>query len=167
MPSGCLPWFCIATKYGQQFLAEAALAENGWHPYFPLHLNRRTRQIEPLFPGYGFTAIDLDDPHWPRIYRTYGVYTVLGWNRRPAPLPVGVIEDLQARTSARRVVDDPGQTPGASYMAVGAAGSVLEGPLAGFSGVCTRSRRDRLTMLLSLFGRQVETEFHPRQVEAV
>jgi transcription antitermination factor NusG len=64
-------------------------------------------------------------------------------------------------------VDDPTQDEEARAIAIGAAGSVLDGPMAGWQGIVTRSRRDRLTLLLSLFGRQVTAEFHPRQVEAV
>jgi transcription antitermination factor NusG len=110
-PSGCFRWHCVATKYGQQTAAEAALAAAGWPVFFPLHLDRRTQRIGPLWPGYGAVAFDLDEPHWPAIYRTHGIFTILSNDRRPVPFPAGIIEELIARTSPRRIVDDPGSAP--------------------------------------------------------
>ncbi len=174
-PSGCRParWYVLIAKYGQNTLAEHSLAADGWRTFFPLmvenHLDRnkqRRNRLVPLFNSYGFIQIPNADIGWPRIYATRGVFTLLSRDRRPLPLPVGVVEDLQARTSARRVVDDPGEHPEAYRMRVGATGTVVQGPWAGWEGVCTLSRRDRLTLLLRLFGRVVPVEFRIDQVRA-
>jgi transcription antitermination factor NusG len=44
---------------------------------------------------------------------------------------------------------------------------VDEGPLAGFTGICQRTTRDRVWILLSLFGRQSEVGFTREQVELI
>ena len=157
-------WFCIATNWGQDALAEAALTADHWRVYRPLHLRRRDRKIEPLFPGYLFVALDLHDSDWPRVCRARGVYRILGRPGHPQPLPTGVIENLIARTSARRVVDDPGQDASVVYLHPGDHAHVLSGPLAGFSGICTVSRETRIRLLLNLFGRPSEVEFSPQAV---
>jgi len=168
-PSGCRPdhrWFVLIAKHGQNTLAEHSLASDGWRTFWPLLCDRaHGNRIVPIFGSYGFIEIRNGDISWPRIYSTRGVFTLLSRERRPLPLPVGVIEDLQARTSDRRVVDDPLEHPEAR-MAVGATGTVVQGPWAGWGGICTLSRRDRLTLLLSAFGRLVPIEFRHDQVIA-
>jgi transcription antitermination factor NusG len=166
MSCGCHRWHCLLTKHGQHALAERTLAQDGWRTYFPLHLDRHNSRIGPLFGQYAFVAFDPSNDQWPRIYGARGVFTILSRDRRPLPLPVGLIEDLQARTSARRIVDDPGERPEASRIRAGASGTVVQGPWAGWGGLCTLSRRDRLTLLLSAFGRLVPIEFRHDQVVA-
>ena len=164
---GCYRWYVVITKHGQREIAEASLSQDGWNTFFPLMVDKRHgNRIVPLFGAYSFVVIPDGDIGWPRIYGTRGIFTILSRERRPLPLPVGVIEDLQARTSARRIVDDPGEHPDATRMRVGATGSVVAGPWAGWEGVCTLSRRDRLTLLLRLFGRVVPVEFRLDQVRA-
>ncbi len=168
-------WYVVLTKHGQREIAEASLSQDGWNTFFPLMVDNRQRhgnRLVSLFGQYSFLQIPDGDIGWPRIFSTRGVFTLLCRRDRvtrisqPLPLPVGVIEDLQARTSARRVVDDPGEHPEASRMRAGALGSVVAGPWAGWEGVCTLSRRDRLTLLLRLFGRVVPVEFRLDQVRA-
>ncbi len=165
-PSGCIPasWYCVATKWGQQPLAELAMRSDGWRVFFPLHWERTARRIVPLFAGYGFVAFDLEADDWPRLYRTRGVFTILSNNRRPIPLPSGLIENLIDRTSARRIVDDPGQDASVVYLQPGQMARVLDGPLKDFEGVVRLSSQDRITLLLSLFGRESEVRFKPRAV---
>ncbi len=135
-------------------MAAQSIAADEWEVYAPLHSSRvrlRLGRIEPLFPGYIFTNFDIDADDWPRICRTRGVYRILGRPGHPQPLPVGVIEELQRRTSERGVVDDPGSNinpyrPGEHVV-------LTEGPLAGLDGICEKSRGDRITLLLQLLGR--------------
>ncbi len=169
MPSGYYParWYVVIAMHGRNTLAEQSLAADGWRTFFPLMVDRNhSGKLVPLFGSYAFVSIRDGDIGWPRIYSARGVFTLLSRDRRPLPLPVGVIEDLQARTSARRVVDDPGEHPEATRMRVGATGTVVQGPWQGWAGVCTFSRRDRLTLLLGLFGRVVPVEFRLDQVRA-
>jgi transcription antitermination factor NusG len=167
-PSGCIPearWYVLIAKYGQHQLAERSLAADGWRTFFPLMVDRRAGRIVPLFASYAFIAIRSGDIGWPRIYSTRGVFTLLSRERRPLPLPVGAVESLQARTSDRRVVDDPLEHPEAR-IAVGATGTVVQGPWAGWDGVVALSRAKRLTLLLRLFGRTVPVDFRHDQVVA-
>jgi hypothetical protein len=87
----------------------------GFTVYLPLHLDLRFRRdvghghIGPMFPGYLFPFMDLARDPWRRIYRTRGIAGLIGATTdRPTPLGEGIIEELIARTSPRRIVDDPG-----------------------------------------------------------
>ena len=161
-------WHCISTNHGQQFLAESSLAADRWPVFFPLHLDRkpsRADRIEPMFAGYGFVQFDASNDDWPRICRTRGVYAILGETGRPRAIPVGVIEALIERTSPRRIVDDPGVMRGIVYLAAGARGKVVQGPFAGWEGLCTLSGQKRVRLLLEMFGTRREVEFKAELVE--
>lgn len=163
-PSGCLiRWFCVATNYGQQFLAEASLRADGWEAFFPLHLDRQTGRadrIVPMFPGYGFVAFS-PEMDYGTIYRARGVYRLLGkvGAYGPCPMPVDAVEGLIERTSPRRIVDDPGVMAGVVYLAAGSQGRVTQGPMTGWEGLCTMSSSRRVKLLLEMFGTKREVEF--------
>lgn len=112
-----------------------------------------------MFSRYLFCRFDIQRDQWRKICSTRGVQSMI-WRSSevPAPLPIGIVEGLVSRTSARRVVDDPGQTI-SGYLDVGAKGRVSEGPLEGWEGICTMSGTGRVRLLLSMFGGSREVEF--------
>jgi transcription antitermination factor NusG len=57
---------------------------------------------------------------------------------------------LLLRTSFRSVVDDPGDAP-RTDIPLGASVELRDGPLAGLTGICTRSGPERVLVLLRLF----------------
>jgi transcription antitermination factor NusG len=165
--SGCIPrWHVLIATYGRNNLCEQSLKADGWDTYWPLLLDQKHQRIGPLFGPYGFVSFQPESRDWPKLYAVRGVFTVLSRERIPCVIPTGVIEDLQHRTSTRGVVDDPGDGPETSRIAPGAHVTVRGGPWAGFQGICSRNRRDRLTALLTLFGRVCPVDFRPDQVEA-
>jgi transcription antitermination factor NusG len=168
---GGLPrWHVVATVPGRAIVAEAALSADGWRVYHPLHLQRTAghpSRIVSLFSNYMFVFVDTSDCDWPRINRTRFVAGLLPAPARPAPVPLGVVEQLQARTSARRIVDDPLSPEAWQHISLGASVSVVEGPLAGLLGSVTRlSARNRCSVLLSLLGRECVMDL-PAQALAV
>lgn len=158
-------WFCVATNAGQHFLAEQELSADKWRCFFPLHFERDTRRIVPMFAGYGFVEFDPHATDWPRICRTRGVYRLLGEAGRPRALPVGLIEGLQARTSSRRIVDDPGESWG--EMQPGERGRVIDGPFKDWEGVCDMTATGRVWLLLGMFGGTRRVEFRREMVQPV
>jgi hypothetical protein len=161
-------WHVVATIPGHAIAAEAALSADGWRVYHPLHLNRsagRPARIMSLFVNYMFVQFDPDSTDWPRICHTQFVQSLLGTRGRPLPVPVGVIEALQARTSARRIVDDPLSPEVWKNIPTGAAVNVVEGPLAGLVGSVTRlSARGRCSVLLRLLGRECVMDIAPQSL---
>jgi transcription antitermination factor NusG len=158
-------WHVVEALAGKPFTAERALAAAGWDVFHPLHLQRTLRhpdKIVPLFPGYLFVLFGLEDD-WPRICHTEAVRCLLGPPGKPSPVPMAAINDLQARTSARRIVDDP-LTPGAPPYGPGARLAVRSGPFAGLSGVCAMAAADRIMLMLSMFGRDVPVALAPGAV---
>src|SRR4051812_2108345 len=107
-PSGCASeWHVVAVSHGHQFSAENELAAAGWTVFNPLHLQRFVRhpdKIVPLFPSYIFIRFH-SDMEWGPIRRVRYVWQlIMSSPGRPADVPPGVVEDLQRRTSPRRIV---------------------------------------------------------------
>lgn len=167
--SGCTPeWHVISTTFGHHGGAENELSAAGWRVYNPLHLQRRRGQpdkIIPLFGSYLFVCWPRDS-EWGDVRRVRFVWAVLmsGFGR-PAVVPSGVIEALQARTSARRIVDDPLATP-VGYKP-GQRLAVVDGPLAGLEGVCKLSAGERVRLLFQLCGQDQELDLPYVDVLAV
>lgn len=166
---GRLRWYVVRSLAGHAVAAENALSADGWRVYHPLHLHRAAghpSRITSLFANYMFTEIDITACDWPRICRTRFVAALLGPPGSPLPVPVGVVEQLQARTSARRIVDDPLSPEAWKNIPVGAAVAVVDGPLAGLRGICRMSAENRCSVLLGLLGRECVMDL-PAQALAV
>jgi hypothetical protein len=79
--------------------------------YCRLRLRPRWRPCWCRSPAQPATpkAISAARLEWRRISRTRGIAGLIGdATDRPSPLGIGIVEELIARTSPRRIVDDPG-----------------------------------------------------------
>jgi transcription antitermination factor NusG len=81
---------------------------------------------------------------------------------QPAIVPAEVIAELQARTSPRRIVDDP--LWAAPRWSRGQRVTVVEGPLAGLQGVCGKNAGERINVLFDLFSRPMMADFAPHDL---
>lgn len=105
-------WHCVWTLPAREHLALQALTEQGWTTYLPLHWERRHCRIVPLFRRYLFCLFDAQHDAWGPVRHSRGVADLIRHDDgQPTPIPPGIVEDLQARTSPRGIVDDPGSAP--------------------------------------------------------
>lgn len=155
------PWHCVWTKPGQEYLADHSLRSDGFPTYLPLHSTKKA--IEPLFPRYMFAMPD-ENGQWVRMLYLRGVAGIL---RKPGGMPLVVpardVNDLLAQCAPNRVIYPPEPKV---IKAGDAAVRALQGPLAGFTGICTKTTRDRVWLLLELLGRPTEVGFERTAVEA-
>jgi transcription antitermination factor NusG len=158
----------VATTHGHHHDAEHQIAAAGWKVFAPLHLQRGIRKAErivPLFGNYLFVGWS-HDADWGSLQRVRYVWSLLmAEPGRPAVVPDGVVEDLQRRSSPRRVVDDPLLTA-AAYLP-GEPIKIRAGPLAGLQGVCGLSAGARVRVLFELFGKEMQADFRNIDVMAV
>ena len=192
-----VPWFCLRTTPRGESLAIFFIKQLGFLVAHPTMLLPVTRSRQPwrsgqrrvsMFPSYLFVAFDLEDPSWRRIATQPGVQRIFGSDpQSPTPItpwsvrtPTGpqtyTVEDLLSRPeealaalSARALI-----TPGVTA-------KPLSGPWDAQEGPCTSTRtvrvadpvtgvltaEDRVTLLLSLFGRPMPVEFRHDDVEIV
>lgn len=159
------PWYCVWTKPNQERMALTNLTEAGFPSFLPLHAHKwsnRQIRIDPLFPRYLFAQPN-DDGQWSPMLHQRGVAGLLRLQGLPRHVPAEVIATLQAQCSDDGVIWPPDPI----MLRVAQPARVTQGPFAEFIGVCARTARDRVWLLLDLMGRQTEIGFAREAVEPV
>jgi transcription antitermination factor NusG len=134
--SGAPAWYALRTLSNAHFIVRSRLEESGLETFLPTYTeesrwsDRVKKLARPLFPGYIFARVD---PHRLReILATPGVVDVLPSRMRPEQIREGEIANVRRATESRLAA-----LP-CPYVA-GDAVVVDRGPLAGVSGLVTRS----------------------------
>ena len=150
-------WYAVVTHAQAEMWALQNLVRQGYDAYLPMIEEERRDKVTPtitrivssvMWPGYVFVFADIRRDNWRPIAHTNGVRSILGTHpERPAPLPVGLLEAIQASADDRRIVRS---APPA--IAEGSALSITAGPFADHRGVCLWSDATRVGIALSLFG---------------
>lgn len=158
MMSALTRWYVVQTQANAENKAVAHLARQGFATYLPRYLKRRrhARRVDvvaaPLFPRYLFVAIDLSAQRWRSIYSTVGVSRLVSISDSPAPVPEQVVDLLRGREDEAgfvRLDDRP-------RFGLGGKVRILEGAFYDCLGIYDgMPDRDRVAILLDLFGRKV------------
>jgi transcriptional antiterminator RfaH len=143
-------WTVARTESLREHKAQRWLAHAGFETYLPV-IAGKTR-LGPLFPGYLFVRIG--STGWSRIESTIGVLALLRSGDQPARLLDAAIAEIQARERGGVVVlpERPQWRPGERVL-IG-SGSFF-GHVGLFDGMTSR---ERVLVLLDLFGRQTRVE---------
>ncbi len=151
-------WYVAQTHPNAENKAVAHLGRQGFVTYLPRYLKRRrhARRVDvvsaPLFPRYLFVEIDTAIQRWRSIYSTVGVSQLVGAGDAPTPVSDQVVRMLKKREDEAGFVRLD-QRP---LFRVGDKIRVLEGVFYDCLGLYEgMSDRDRVTILLDLFGRKV------------
>jgi transcriptional antiterminator RfaH len=149
-------WYAVHTHPREEFKALSHLRRQNYQAYLPCyaktirHARKSDTVIRPFFPRYLFVRLNLASNGWRAIRSTIGVSDIVCFGEQPAPLPVGVIDALQAQETegvielANNVIK-----PGDNVV-------VLDGPFARQMGLCVSvSDNERVAILLDLLGRKV------------
>ena len=158
-----MQWFAIHVRSRHEKAVYTCLSEKGLESFLPLHTQRRrwadrTKTLElPLFPNYVFCRFAplVRVP----VLSTPGVISIVG--NRHNPLPVSDEE-----INALRVVSRSGlPCEPLPELLVGRHVRVVDGPLAGLSGMVTDVRKNlRLVVGVTLLQRSVLVEIEPEWV---
>lgn len=162
-------WYVVHTKTRRELTALDHLRRQGFSAYLPQYRasRRHARRVEqvarPLFPRYLFVALDPEGAPWRAVNSTVGVSHVVCHGERPTPVPAGVVETIRAREDAAGMIlldATPELQPGDTVR-------IQDGPLGDLTGVFeSRSDEERVTVLLTLMGRQVRVRV-PAETVAV
>ena len=142
-------WYAVHTLPHREFGARMQLAAQSYTIFLPHHLKtvRHARKLRtsdaPFFPRYLFVRLDLARDRWRAINGTYGVVGIIMGRDRPLPVPVGIVEALQARFDPSR--------PREEDLRVGQRVEVMVGPFASLVGELVRIDGDA-RVLLQLMG---------------
>lgn len=159
-------WFAVQTRAKQEAVAVENLERQGFITYCPtLKTARRVRgrhvsRIEPLFPGYVFVQVDPTQQSIAPIRSTRGAVGVVRFAGQPATVPDALIARLKA---AHGMPQAP--IVAEELFRDGETVQVVEGPLAGLSGIFkARSGEERVCVLLSMLGKTQEVKLSMHQV---
>ena len=149
-------WFAVYTKMHGENRADYHLASQGFKTFTPRfrktvrHARQTSTVLAPLFPRYLFVSLNLGRDRWRSVNGTFGVSTLIMFNDRPAPVPVGFVEMLMASVDTDSCVDLT------SRLHVGSSVRLRTGPFANL--ICQLQHIDdkgRVRVLLYVMGRFV------------
>ena len=151
-------WFAVSHQPGREDVAEANLLRQGFKPFVARHLltirhaRRLTVRRASFFPGYMFVRLDLTRDRWRSVNGTFGVRSIVMVGERPAPCPVGLVEQLIDMTDADGILDF------SSKLRVGDAVRVVSGPFTNLIGRLDRlDGPGRARVLLSIMNGEIAT----------
>jgi transcriptional antiterminator RfaH len=159
-------WVCaVLQRYRESFALEC-LQRSGYDFFYPrireqrIVRHRKVVRTPPLFPGYAFISIVNG---WHRARWTPGVCNLIkNGTEEPAHVPDAVIEDIRKRERGGFVV-----LPKRELM-IGSAVRVVHGPFSGHLALYAgQSSRERIVVLLSLFGARQKVTLPRDDVEPV
>jgi len=145
---GHLHWYLIKTRPRDEekvlYFLNFARYSHLFPTYWKAPLFGRKRERKPLFPGYIFVHVKLEEAYH-KIRYTRGVSGFVRFGELPLRVPNGIIESLKARTHGDgtvRMVSKP--------LRRGDLIRITDGPFAGFEGVFVESLNDgeRIALLI-------------------
>lgn len=168
LASGASPvnWFAACTYPRHEKRVLLYLTERRIETFLPLyqavHAWKDRRKIVelPLFPGYIFVHISLEDRL--NVLQTPSIVRLVTFDGRPAPLPDSQIESL--RTGCERGA----RFEPHPFLKAGARVRVKHGCLAGAEGVVVRRKQSlRFVLCVELLHRAVSVEVDAGDIEPI
>jgi transcriptional antiterminator RfaH len=152
-PNRGVRWYAVQTLPRREFGARAQLEAQSYTIFLPCHLKtvRHARKLKtinaPFFPRYLFVRLDLSRDRWRSINGTFGVVSIIMEGDQPMPVPVGIVEALQAR------LQPDAASAHNDGLQVGQRVEVMVGPFANLVGELEGCEgKARVRVLLQLMG---------------
>lgn len=127
-----MTWYVLQHKPGQGDRAVQHLQNQEVACFYPkievekLKSGKRTKKLEPLFPGYVFVNLDQNDPQWSKLRSTRGVLRMISFANKPAAVEDEVIAYIKAGMD--KVTGQGGVRPGQAI-------ELEEGPFRGINAI--------------------------------
>jgi transcription antitermination factor NusG len=151
-------WYALQVRSQFEKTAVSILSSKGYETFLPLYRSQRIwsdrkKELElPLFPGYLFCKIDLENSDV-RVITTAGVIAIIGYGRNPVAIDEGEVQALQ------RVIETQLEIAPAPFYQVGDRVRIEQGPLAGIEGILVSVKNThRLVISITLLRRSVSVE---------
>ena len=127
-----MTWYALQHKPAQGDRALTHLQNQDIACFYPkitvekIKTGKRTKRLEPLFPGYVFVNLEQTDPMWSKLRSTRGVLRIVSFANTPAAISDDVIQHI--RDSLDSVAEQGGIKPGQSVQ-------LSEGPFEGINAI--------------------------------
>ena len=149
-------WFVVRTKTGAEERAVWHLNNQGFEAYLPRyrkevrHARKTSIVLRPVFPGYVFVRMDLEQQRWRAINGTMGVISLVQFGDEPRPVRDVVVNAIREREKDGVVNLAP------EGLRKGDLVRVREGAFADHTALLEEvSDEKRVILLLDLMGREV------------
>jgi transcription antitermination factor NusG len=150
-------WFALQVNSKREALISASLRMKGYEEFLPQYSDRRrsasrAREVSlPLFPGYVFCRLDLNQRILP-VLTTPGVIGLVGVGKTPIPVEDAEVDAIKAAVEFGQIEPYP-------RLAVGQSVEMTNGPLAGCEGIVVKVRNSwRLVISVTLLQRSIAVE---------
>lgn len=147
-----MAWYALQHKPAQGDRALEHLQNQEITCFYPkitvekIKAGKRTRKLEPLFPGYLFVNLEQTDPMWSKLRSTRGVIRVVGFAGKPAAIADDVIDHV--KESLHTVAEQGG-------IKAGQAVELTEGPFQGLNAIFQAyDGEERAIVLISFMKKQ-------------
>ena len=97
-----MTWYALQHKPAQGDRAVLHLQNQDVACFFPkievekIKAGKRTKKLEPLFPGYLFVNLEQTDPSWGKLRSTRGVMRIVSFANKPAAIADEIIDHIKA-----------------------------------------------------------------------
>ena len=117
-----------------------------------------------FFPGYMMVQMELDEETWHIVKGTQKITGFVGGTTHPTPIP-----DAEVERIAQQMEEGTERPKATQTFEEGVHVRVTEGPFVNFSGVVeeVRPEKQKLRVLVSIFGRATPVEVDFMQVERI
>jgi transcription antitermination factor NusG len=161
-----LEWYAVHTWSRHEKSVSEQLRGKQIETFLPLyHSSKRWKNGQmggylPLFPGYLFVRIDIQDQL--PVLQTSGVAKFIGFGRMPVALPPHEIAQLEAAVAkGTNVSPHP-------FLKVGSRVQITDGPLSGLTGILTRDKQGpRVILSVELLSRSISVELDTANVQPI
>ena len=95
-----MTWYALQHKPSQGDRALTHLQNQDIACFYPkitvekIKGGKRTKKLEPLFPGYLFVKLEQADPVWAKLRSTRGILRIVSFANKPATIPDDVIQHI-------------------------------------------------------------------------
>ena len=104
--------------------------------------------IEPLFPGYLFIELDIDQQNTAPIRSTRGVISLVRHGGTPRPIPADIVDQLIDAQQAHGEAIEPEK-----LFKAGDEVTLIDGPFAGLTAIFeAQSSQERVILMLNMLG---------------
>lgn len=157
-------WYAAYTSANHEKKSAVEISRRGVESFLPVYRavrrwsDRRVELDMPLFPGYVFVRLALQDRLC--VLQVPGVAKLVGFGSQPTAIPDDQINILRSGLSQRLHAQPH------PYLTAGRRVRVSSGPFQGLEGIIVRrNNRNRLVISLELIQRSVAVEVNGSELE--
>ncbi|WP_347273792.1 UpxY family transcription antiterminator [Candidatus Kuenenia sp.] len=161
-------WFAVHTRSRHEKQVDSFLREKNISSFLPLvkTISRRRDRKKfidvPLFPGYLFVNITLDNLY--EIKSTRGVVRIIGDGEGfiPSPIPDAEINNLKTLINSNVAIDPY------KYLQKGTKVRVVSGPLIGLEGLLVKRKTNyRVVVSIDILQKSTSAEISIADIESI